>query len=202
MEDPRLHSNSYKRKKESNIQLTSHDSSNLIFNEHDLTDKVIQERKTKISTTVGAGKIEEFDFWREKKCFASCSNPQYALTFKNSAFLINAKKEIGNINSRYNISVKEGSYNPKEEAFVGYLKGNFSGSEFNLYQTDHQDKLIATIYYEPNCSCCASNYRKLEVFFRLPSRDSNHDNRPLKEIYEDGGKADVVRLVSKAPEWN
>lgn len=58
-EDPRLHSSYIKGKnKNSNIQLTSHESSNLIFNETDLKDKVIEERLVKLNTTVGTGRSE------------------------------------------------------------------------------------------------------------------------------------------------
>ncbi len=135
-EDRRLNSSHNKGTNKNQVQLTSHDSSSLIFNESIVSDKIMEERKAKLITTVGTGKIEELDFRREKKCFASCSNPQYALTYKNTAFMVNAKKQFGNLNSRYNISVREGQYDADDSGSVGYLKGNFSGSEFNLFQTN------------------------------------------------------------------
>lgn len=36
----------------------------------------------------------------------------------------------------------------------------------------------------------------------MPAEGDSPDGRSLKEIYEEGGKSDVVRLVSKMPEWN
>ncbi len=40
------------------------------------------------------------------------------------------------------------------------------------------------------------------MYFRLPGEGDSRDERSLKEIYEKGGRSDVVRLVSKMPEWN
>lgn len=137
-EDRRLNSSHYKGTNKNQVHLVSHDSSSLILNEATVSDKTMEERKTKLTTTVGTGNLEEFDFRREKKCFLSCSNPQYALIFKNTGFMVNAKKSFGNFNSRYNISVREGQYDAEDSGCVGYLKGNFSGSEFNLFQTGKQ----------------------------------------------------------------
>ena len=43
------------------------------------------------------------------------------------------------------------------------------GSEYNLYQHDNDTHdLVATIYYETSLGCC-SNFRKTEVYFKIPS---------------------------------
>ncbi len=37
-------------------------------------------------------------------------NPQFTLRHKNSNFVVNAKKQFGCLNSRYNLTVEEGNF--------------------------------------------------------------------------------------------
>ena len=54
--------------------------------------------------------------------------------------MVSAKKEMGHLNSLYVISAKEKSYDRRGKPYMGYLNGNFTGSEFNLYQrSENQD---------------------------------------------------------------
>lgn len=55
-------------------------------------------------------------------------NPQYTLSFKNGGFVMNAKKQFGYFNSCYFITGCENEYEDKKEAYMGYIKGNFTGS--------------------------------------------------------------------------
>ena len=95
-------------------------------------------------------------------------NPQYSLSFQNGDFLLNAQKQFGYFNSFYSISAVKNSYEGKGEAYMGYLKGNFTGSEFNLFQSGEDgEELVATIVYEGGCKC--SSYRKMEIYLKNPS---------------------------------
>ena len=95
-------------------------------------------------------------------------NPQYTLNFQNGDFLLNAQKQFGYLNSCYNISAVKNNYENKGEAYMGNLKGNFTGSEFNLFQSvEGGEDLIATIVYEGGCQC--TKFRKMEVYVKNPS---------------------------------
>ena len=62
----------------------------------------------------------------------SYDNPRFIFEGEGRLWM-NAKKEFGNINSRYNISCEEYGLNPRNQLYAGYLQGNFSGSCFNLF---------------------------------------------------------------------
>lgn len=64
----------------------------------------------------------------------SYSNPVFTLSDESGRFILEGKKEWGNINSHYNITCQEGNYNSESEPYAGYLKGNFAGSCFNLFR--------------------------------------------------------------------
>lgn len=56
---------------------------------------------------VPVGKTSRCVFAREKLCCSNFYNPEYSILLKDMTFLLTAKKEFGNINSLYNISMSE-----------------------------------------------------------------------------------------------
>ena len=48
---------------------------------------------------------------------------------------MSAKKRTGNKTSNYLISIKKDQFDKTQESFIGKLRSNFMGTEFNLY--DH-----------------------------------------------------------------
>ena len=48
---------------------------------------------------------------------------------------MSAKKRTGNKTSNYLISTKRDQFDKTQESFIGKLRSNFMGTEFNLY--DH-----------------------------------------------------------------
>jgi hypothetical protein len=82
------------------------------------------------------------------------------------SFIACAKKEFCHFNSYYNITAEERSFEPSSKNFIGYLKGNFSGTEFNLYQMyDGIQELACTICYKAELTC-SPTFRNSEVYIR------------------------------------
>ena len=85
-------------------------------------------------------------------------NPDFKILRKNGAVALTAKKQSCHLNSYYNICVSE--------VAVGCLRGNFGGTEFNLYRLrGNEEELMATIVYEANFAC-GSDFRKMEVYIK------------------------------------
>lgn len=86
---------------------------------------------------------------------------------------------------------------------MGYIRGNFGGTEFNIYQCQEGgDEIIGTVIYRSECSCNA--YRKMEVYIRkenLQNKEFFMGDQTLKELYLKGGSADIRKLVTKEPDW-
>lgn len=89
----------------------------------------------------------------------------------------------------------------------GKLKGNFGGTEFNLFHTDNEgaEDLVATIIYETICSC-NSSFRKIEVYF-TPNKSNDlmfkkeTQSKNLKELFEYGYEG-ISKMITKQPTWN
>lgn len=85
-------------------------------------------------------------------------NPDFKILRKDGSVAIAAKKQSCHFNSYYQITVSQ--------AAIGCLRGNFGGTEFNLYRfKGNQQELVATITYEANFAC-GSDFRKMEVYIK------------------------------------
>jgi len=60
-------------------------------------------------------------------------HPEYSLVFNLNKHIFSARKDWGHINSHYNISCEEKNYAKTGNYYAGYLKGNFTGTCFNLF---------------------------------------------------------------------
>jgi hypothetical protein len=56
----------------------------------------------------------------------------HLVTASDEKFLLSTKKMPFKFNSTYNLSLQCGSYEETSDFYVGKVKGNFSGSVFNL----------------------------------------------------------------------
>lgn len=68
--------------------------------------------------------------------------------------------------------------------------------------------MVGTVYYETSIGCC-SNFRKMEVYFKIPSLvhcdSSARQSQTLREAYNDlksSSRGSIVRLISKEPVYN
>lgn len=89
---------------------------------------------------------------------------------------------------------------------MGYLQGNFTGSEFNLYQrTDPTHEIIATINYNSEVSC-STKCRKMEVYMKHPLSNMHiKSDSSLKELYteeENASSRSIIKLINKEPQWS
>lgn len=108
--------------------------------------------------------------------------PDYRILSSEGAVQITAKKQSCHFNSCYHITAA----NFGSSIILAKLRGNFGGTEFNLYRMKFgQEERIATIIYE---SACGSDYRRMEVYVKTSSpndpvfrREAMQKN--LKELY-------------------
>lgn len=111
---------------------------------------------------VSSHRTTNYNFIRERTC---CSYPVYSLALKDMSLIVNAKKEFGHLNSYYNITCEEKVFE-SSNSYLGYLKGNFAGTEFNLFQTcSGKDELTCTICYKAELTC-NSAFRTIEIFIK------------------------------------
>ena len=133
-------------------------------------------------------------FTIDKKLGVNYFYPDFKIWSKEEQLLVSAKKEALHFNSYYNIYAGES----KDEKKLGYIRGNFGGTEFNIYQClDGGDEIIGTVLYKSEFSCNA--YRKMEVYIRNASTENKElfkGDQTLKELYEKGGKADIRKLIT------
>lgn len=131
------------------------------------------DRAKKISDkVVPRGKTFKCHLEREKVCGLSFWHPIFSFYYKDEKLILNAQKECGRINSLYNITSEEKSFDKSSDNYSGYLAGNFAGSIFNLYQkADGLQELVCTIVYDIECSCSSST-RKVEIYLKNETHSS------------------------------
>ena len=107
---------------------------------------------------------------------------------------MSVKKMAFRCSSTYHLSLFNGDYEQKSNAFLGKVEGNFSGSMFNLYTevpASHlNSEVVATIFYSSKCFCCDLTTRELEVYVKDHSvryyeleGTEFEEGRNLKELY-------------------
>jgi hypothetical protein len=71
-------------------------------------------------------------------------HPDFRIMSTEGNILISAKKQSFHFNSYYNLTIASTG----SELVLGNLRGNFGGTEFNLYRARAgDDELVATIIY-------------------------------------------------------
>lgn len=128
-------------------------------------------------------------------------HPDYRILNSNGSVILSAKKQSFHFNSYYNITCASfGS-----ELVLGNLRGNFGGTEFNLYRAKgDEEELIATIVYE---SACGMEFRKVDTYIKIGKQNDETFNaaarkKSLRELYNEGFSRNIQKLVTKEPKWN
>jgi hypothetical protein len=85
-----------------------------------------------VKNPVPYGKRLECTLTRNKACCIGCYL-DYDLRTTDGKYLISCKKMPYCLNSTYNISTQSGMFEEKSGPFLGKVKGNFTGSIFNIY---------------------------------------------------------------------
>ena len=123
---------------------------------------------------------------------------------KNGSVILSSKKQSCHFNSYYLLSVGSLGY----ALDLGCLKGNFAGTEFNLFRMQPQGETrMATITYSLDCCSCQTSFRRVQVYInKAPSSDlvfqGLTSKKNLKELYEDGYSTHIDKLVTLEPSWN
>jgi hypothetical protein len=58
---------------------------------------------------------------------------------------------------------------------------------------------VAIICYKTDV-VCSDTFRKIDIYIR-ENADLN-ENRPLDEVYQSGMTQDIIKMVTKEPNWN
>jgi len=165
---------------------------------------------------------------RNKKGLTNRLYPHYECIYETGEkFLMIAKKKGKNKTSNYLISTDRDKTEKSDEEYIGKIRSNFVGTEFNLYDDGEnpqhkQEGLRKTKRAELSCILYESNIlgskgpRKMTVI--APSVKTNKDgkyisnihrpasndvNDSLLQTYQTGSNStNFIALVNKTPKWN
>ena len=118
-----------------------------------IPDEGIRDTLTFIKTPIPHGQLLECNLRRNKTC-SKRFFLDFDLTTEEGKFLLSVKKMALKCKSTYHLSLFNGDYEQKSNAFLGKVEGNFAGSMFNLYSevpASHLSaEVAATIVYTSN----------------------------------------------------
>jgi len=150
--------------------------------------------------------------------------PEYSVYMKygdSEKFLLTGKKRAGNKTSNYLISMQEGDLNRGSNSFLGKLRANFVGTEFQVYDDGANPRDVESMHgdqqprRELGVVLYASNMlgsrgpRKMQVF--IPQVDQNSVMREFRPLTRDSDMlasvkreelSDLICLINKPPRWN
>jgi tubby and related proteins len=153
---------------------------------------------------------------------ATALYPTYNLYLKDGdRFLLTSKKRLNNKTSNYLISMVYNEHNRDSNSYLGKVRSNFVGTEFQIYDHGINPEKVATadepVRKDLGAVMYAANIlgtrgpRKMQV--ALPavdendrilswnaSKDGSHDDM-LNRI-KDRNFRDLVYLINKPPRWN
>lgn len=147
--------------------------------------------------------------------------PIYSLYLKDEdVFLFCSKKRPNNKTSNYLISKVEGELNRESDSYMGKLRSNFMGTEFQVFDNGANPSAaeggrdvrreLGAVMYAPNV-LGSRGPRKMQV--AIPAVDENNQivtwrqthNSPDGEILQrmkDRNFRDLIYLINKPPRWN
>jgi len=147
--------------------------------------------------------------------------PKYFLHLStgNQAFLLAGKKRPKNKTSNYLISMSQKDLNVKSSNFVGKLRSNFLGTEFNVYSPGLNPKKRAAnvtntreqmgvVLYQSNI-LGSKGPRKMRVLLPAVNPQGEHviwkprnKNDGMLQKYKAGDTTGMFVFYNKPPKWN
>lgn len=145
--------------------------------------------------------------------------PKYTLTLsEGERFLLNAKKRSGNKTSNYMITLDQDNLKRKGKGYLGKLRSNFMGTEFNVYDPGENPgktkpgesirKEMAAVLYEANV-LGAKGPRKMTVMIpTIDAEDNQYIWQPQteEESFIPKHRANetdhMLQFHNKEPKWN
>jgi len=176
----------------------------------------------------GAGVLQ--CYIRRNKSGTNKFNPVYTLYLKDGdRLLLQSKKRANNKTSNYLITMAENDFNRDSMNYLGKLRSNFVGTEFNVYDNGAAPKGIkgeeleetggsnmsprkelAGIMYAANVMG-SRGPRKMQVAVPVVDEDqdrgaravgSNSQVDELVNRIKDRNMRDIVYMINKPPRWN
>lgn len=164
----------------------------------------------------GAGIVQ--CYIRRNKSGTNKLFPVYSLFLKDERFLLMSKKRPNNKTSNYLISMTEGDLSRDGENFVGKLRSNFVGTDFQIYDNgvnpkDNPSASQGQVRKELGSVMYAANVlgsrgpRKMQA--AIPAVDENNEmvlsgpgGKDILHKLKDREYRDLVYLINKPPRWN
>jgi len=150
--------------------------------------------------------------------------PEYTVYTKISSgqerFLMTGKKRAGNKTSNYLISSEKGDMNRSSSSFLGKLRANFVGTEFQIYddganpkdmdpdRNEQPRRELGVVLYASNMMG-ARGPRKMQIFLpTVEGEETIREWRPMNK-HEDmlsaakrEDRSNLMYLINKPPRWN
>lgn len=157
---------------------------------------------------------------KSKSTLGFSSDPIYLLYLESSlednVFLLASKKRPNNKTSNYIISMSENDLNKESDNYIGKLRSNFVGTEFQIYDNginpkdggnDSNIRLdLGAITYVANV-LGSRGPRKMKV--ALPKVENDEimqwkcgAQEDILTRMKDGNYRNIIHLINKPPRWN
>jgi tubby-related protein 1 len=138
--------------------------------------------------------------------------PEYAVYMKEGdRFLMCSKKRPNNKTSNYLISMGEGDLKRNSKNYIGKLRANFAGTEFQVFDSGANPSLIDTGSSE-RCELGAVVYtanvlgsrgpRKMQAAVPKLDRDGKSRSIDVLAKLKAQDKNDITYTINKPPRWN
>lgn len=145
--------------------------------------------------------------------------PKYTLMLsEGEKFLLNGKKRGANKTANYMITLDQDNLKRKGKGFLGKLRANFLGTEFNIFDNGENPKKttpkeavrneLGSVVYESNV-LGSKGPRKMKVLIPMLNKDGNpvewkpvEKGESMSEQYKDNKKSNMLVFNNKFPKWN